>query len=645
MTMLDRMRRHKGWLKWSLALIVLAFVLAYIPSFLQPDAAAVGASPREVVAEVDGRELTAGDFQARYRQQVQAYSQQFGGSMNMQLLRQLGIEQQILNGMIDEEVAIIEAERQGIRVSDDELAQRILSIPALQENGRFIGEARYEQLLRAQQPPMTKQQFEEGLRRDMVVDKLRAALTDWMTVSNQELDREYRERNEKVKLQVVALTAEQFRDKVTVTDADVASYFQAHSAEYRVGEQRKIKYLLLDRDQAKQKVAVPATDIQRFYNDNIQQYQTPEQVRASHILLETAGKDEAEVRKRAEGILAQVKGGADFAELARKVSEDKGSAERGGDLDFFARGRMVPEFEQVAFTQPVGQISDLVKSQFGFHIIKVVDKRPGTTRSLDEVRAQIQDQLGWQITDQQISDRAAELAARIESADDLAAAATQAGATVQESGLFQREDPVPGLGAAPQVATAAFRLKDKEVSDPVPSPRGPVFVTVTEKKDPYVPKLDEVKDKVREDAIRAKARELSQQRAAEIAASLKSAGNFAAAAKSQGLEAKDTELVTREAVLPDIGVSQEVDKVAFALPVGGVSDPIAASDGTVIVRVAERDDVTDEELRKGRESFRAQLLNERRSRFLSSYFQKARTRLSIEINTEVLRRITAAQQL
>ena len=645
MTMLDRMRRHKGWLKWSLALIVLAFVLAYIPSFLQPDASVVGASPREVVAEVEGRELTAGDFQARYRQQIQAYSQQFGGSANMQLLRQLGIDQQILNGMIDEEVAIIEAERHGLRVSDDELAQRILSIPALQENGRFIGESRYEQLLRAQQPPMTKQQFEESLRRDMVIDKLRAALTDWMTVSSQELEREYRERNEKVKLQVVALTAEQFRDKVTVTDADVAAYFQQHNAEYRVGEQRKVKYLLLDRDAARQKVSVPATDVQRFYNDNIQQYQQPEQIRASHILLETAGKDEAEVRKRAEGILAQVKGGADFAELARKVSEDKGSAERGGDLDFFSRGRMVPEFEQVAFTLPVGQVSDLVKSQFGFHIIKVTEKRPGSTRTIDEVRAQIEDQLKTQITDQQVSDRAAELAARLKTADDMAAAATQAGTTVQESGLFQREDPIPGLGAAPQVAAAAFRLKDTEVSEPIPSPRGPVFVTVTEKKDPYVPKLEDVQAKVREDAIRARARELSQQRAAEIAAALKSAANFAAAAKSQGLEAKDTELVTRDSVLPDIGVSPEVDKVAFALPVGGVSDPIAASDGTVIIRVAERDDVTPEELQKGRESFRAQLLNERRTRFLTSYFQKAKARLSIEVNTEVLRRITAAQQL
>ena len=645
MTMLDRMRRHRGWLKWSLGLVVVAMAVFFIPTdSLQPTGTTVGAAPNEVVADVDGHELTAGDFQQRYLSQIQAYRNQFGGSINDQLLRQLGIEQQILTQMVDEQVALIEADRHGIRVSDEELAQQIFSIPGLQENGRFIGEERYEQLLQSQSPPMTKRQFEESLRRSMVIDKLRAALTDWMAVADADLEREFRKRNEKVKLQVVALTADQFRSQVTVSDADVAAHFESKKAEYRVGEQRKIKYLLLDRDQARQKVTVPVTDVQRYYNNNIEQYQTPEQVRASHILLNTAGKDEAAVRKQAETILAQAKAGADFAELAKKFSEDEGSKPTGGDLNYFGRGRMVPEFEAVAFTIAPGQISDLVKTQYGFHIIKVVDKRAAVTQTIDQVRPQIQQTLAAQIADQQITDRAQQLDERIDNPGDLDEAAGELGLMVQESGLFQRQDPVPGLGAAPQVADAAFQLADGAVSDALGSPRGPVFITVVEKKDPYVPALDEVKDRVREDVIRARATELSRQRAGAVAASLKSAKDFAAAAKSQSLEAKDTQLVSRDSALPDVGVSPEVDKVAFALPVGGVSDPIQTTDATVVVRVVERDDVTPDEFRIARERFRAELLNERRGQFFTAYMTKVKDRLSIEVRNDVLRRLTAAQQ-
>jgi len=645
MTMLDRMRRHKNWLKWSLAIVVLTFVLLYIPDFVQTTPTGTGAGPREVVAEVNGRTVTAGDFQQRYMSQVQAYRQQFGGGLNDQLLRQLGVDQQILSQMIDEQVGLIEAEQNGISVSDDELAQQIFSIPALQENGRFIGEQRYEQLLLSQNPPMTKMQFEESLRRSMVLDKLRAALTDWMAVSDADVKREYNQRNEKVKLQVVPLTAAKFRSDVTVTDADVAAHFEAHKAEYRIGEQRKIKYVLLDRDQARLKIAVPPTDIQRYYNDNIQQYQTPEQVKASHILLKTEGKDKAAVKKQAEEILQQVKSGGDFAALAKKYSEDEGSKVNGGDLDYFGRGRMVPEFENVAFTLAPGQVSDIVESQFGFHIIKVIDKRPGTTRSLDEVRPQIQEQLSLQLADQRISDQAAQLTSRIKDMSDLEPVARELQLMVQESGFFQREDPVPGLGAAPQVAAAAFALQGTSSSAPIATARGPVFFAVSERKDPYVPMLDEVKDRVREDLTKSRATELSRQRATAIAAALKSSKDFAATAKAQGVEAKDTELVARGAALPDIGVSPEVDRVAFTLPVGSVSDPIQTTDGTVIVRVVQHDDVTPDELRQAQEAFRAELLNERRARFFSAYMGKAKEKMKVEIKSDVIRRVLAAYRL
>ena len=374
-----------------------------------------------------------------------------------------------------------------------------------------------------------------------------------------------------------------------------------HKEDYRVDEQRTVKMLLLDRDRAQATLTVLPADVQRFYNDNLSQYQTPEEIRASHILLNTAGKEEAAVRAQAEDLLKQLEAGADFAMLATEFSEDTGTATNGGDLDYFSRGRMVPEFETAAFALEPGQTSDIVQTQYGFHIIKVVDKRPAVTQPFDDVRPQIEDQLKRQRADQQITARASDFAGRIDDPADLDTVASGAGLTVSETDFFGRGDPVPGLGVAPQVALAAFQLDDDQVSAPIPSPRGPVFVTVTGKQEPYVPMLDEVEGSVREDVIRAHATELGRQRATAIAATLRSASDFAAAAAAQGFEARETELIAREAPLPDIGVSPEVDRAVFGLPAGGVTEPIATNDATVIVRVVERDDVTPEELLLGKD--------------------------------------------
>jgi peptidyl-prolyl cis-trans isomerase D len=443
-----------------------------------------------------------------------------------------------------------------------------------------------------------------------------------------------------VKLQVVALTADKFRDKVTVNDAEVASYYDAHKAEYRKGEQRKVRYVLLDRDQLRSHITVTPQDVEAYYNANVQQYQTPEQVRASHILLKTDGKDEAAVRKQAEDIAKQAKApGADFAALAKKYSEDDGSKATGGDLDYFGKGRMVPEFETAAFAMQPGQISDPVKSQFGFHIIKMVDKKPASTRTLDEVRAQIEQTIAAQRVDEQLATRTRDLDTRIAKPADLDAVAKESGVTAAETGFFAREEPVPGIGPSPEVAGSAFQLKDGEVSKALETPRGPVYITVTGKRDPYVPKLDEVKDRVRDDVIKMRAAELSKQKAAEIAGTLRSAKDFAAAAKAQGLEAKDTQLVPRGSAFPDIGASPDVDKVAFSLPAGGVSGPIPTESGTVIVHVVERSDVTPDAFRQARDTFRTQLTDERRERFFSSYMAKAKQGMKIQVNNDVVRRV------
>src|SRR5947207_862966 len=636
MTMLDRMRQHRSWLKWSLGLVVLSFVIFYIPEFMRSTGADAAAG--ETIANVAGHEITAVEFRRTYQAQLQAYRASYGGNMSEQLLKQLGIDQQILQSLVDERAALAEAERLGIKASDEEVRQRIFAMPAFQENGNFIGEQRYQQLLRLQRPPLSTSDFEDTIRRTVAVEKLRATVTDWLSVGEKDLEQEYRRRNDKVKLAVVSFTADAFRKDVSATDADVASYFEAHKNDLRVTEKRKIRYLRIDVEAMRAKVNVPPGDIERAYNNDIEQYTTPEQVRASHILLKTEGKDEAAVKTRIEDLLKQARAGADFAELAKKYSEDEGSAKNGGDLDFFQRGRMVAEFDQVAFSLQPGQISDAVKTQYGYHIIKLVDRKPATTKTLAEVRQQLSDRLSYERAQAQAADLAQKLGGEISRPVDLDRVARANGLTVQESGFFTRDEPIMGLGPAPEATSRAFEMKPGDVSGSTRVSRGFVFLTLLAKQDPYVPKLEEVKDRVRDEVIKDKARTVSKQKAVEIAAKLKSAGDFEKAAKAAGLEAKTTELITRDSPIPDLGSAPAVEDAAFKLPVGAVSDAIATDTGSAVVKVLEKKETTPDEWKTAQERFRQELLTDRRNRFFTAYMAKAKQKMKIDVNRETLQR-------
>lgn len=634
MTMLDRMRRHKNWLKWSLAIVVVAFVALYIPDFMrsQPD----GSSPYGVVATVEGREITVARFRRAYQQQINMYRNAYGGNMDENMLRQLGIDQRIVQQLIDEEAAIAEARRQGMTASDAEVKARILALPVFQENGQFVGNERYRQVLSMQNPPIQPHEFEEEVRRSIMVEKLQGALTDWITIADAEVDAEFNRRNEKVKLALVSFPADKFKESIAVSDDEIAKHFEANQEQYRIPEKRKIKYAFIDLQAIRQRTTVTPEDVQRYYDDNKDTFSTPERAQASHILLKTEGKDDAAVKKQAEDILAKVKAGADFAALAKQHSEDEGSAERGGDLGAFERGAMVKEFDEAAFSLQPEEVSGLVKTQYGYHIIKGGEKIPASTRTLDEARPQIEDTLKFERAQKEAERIANELAGKLPKPEDLDTVAKPRGLIVSESAFFSRDEPlIAGLGMSPQVAQRAFELKPGEVSEAIRTQQGYVFATVTGTQESRLPSLEEVKARVREDLQRTKGVEAARQKATAIAPRLKS-GDFNAAAKAAGLDVKTTELIIRGSALPDIGINSQVDAAAFALPTGGVSDPIVTDTGAVIVKVLEKQSPTADELQKGREGLKSQLLNQQKQRFFNAYMAKARERMSIQSNPAVL---------
>jgi peptidyl-prolyl cis-trans isomerase D len=635
MTMLDRMRRHRGWLKWSLAIIVVAFVLVYVPQFLGP-AATGSAMPNDVVATISGRKITANVLQRTYLQQLDQLRAS-SSQISEDLIRQLNIGPQILQRLINQEAQIAEAERQGLTVSDGELRERLVRLPMFQENGVFIGEDRYRQMLDSSRPPTRADEFEEELRQSLLAEKLQVAVTNWIRVSDAEVEQEYRRQNEKIKADLAVFNASNFRAGIAPTDAEIEAEFKKNPETYRVPEKRRVRYLSIDTAALRPTMTVTAQEIDARYRENMTQYQTPEQVRASHILFKTEGKDKAAVRKTAEGVLARVKAGGDFAALAKQYSEDEQSKVQGGDLNYFSQGAMVPEFDKVAWSLPVGQTSDLVESQYGFHIIRVVDKRAATTRTLDQVKPQIEDQLRDEKARARALTMSEEMAKEITGPADLDRVAKARGLTVGDSGLFARDEPLAGLGFAPTVAAQAFSLEVGKTSGAIATNQGHAFIALTEVKPSAIPSLADAKDKVRENVITARAVEVARSKAATLATT--SGAGFAAAAKAAGAPVKSTELITRGSAYPEVGTSDAVDEAAFALKVGEVSKPVATETAVVVISVREKQDITPEGLAGARDNLKAQLTGERRQAFFAAYMAKAMKNMPVTYNEATIAQV------
>lgn len=639
MTMLDRMRRHKGWLKWSLAIVILAFIVLYYPQFMPP--AGVGAAPTDTVAIVEGRKITAGTYQRLYNIQAQQFRAAYG-EVNDEMLQQLGLGPRLIQQLINQEAVLAEADRLDIEVTDSELRARLVRWPTFQENGQFIGEARYRQMLGMQRPPTQPAEFEEQLRNALIAEKLEAAVTGWIRVTDEDVAQEYRRRQEKVKADLAIFTADQFRAGIEPADAEVAARFNASPEAYRVPEKRRVRYIAVNASDLAPRMTVTPAEVEARYRENLQAFSTPEQVEASHILFKTEGKDEATVQKTAEGILAKAKGGGDFAALAKQWSEDEGSKETGGSLGYFGRGAMVKEFEDAAWALAPGQVSDLVKSPFGFHIIKTTGTREATTRTLDQARQQIEAELRSQKAQAEATRIADAVAAGVNASADLERVAGEQKLTVGDSGLFSRDEPLAGLGFAPAVAAEAFRLTDGQVSERLLTNDGYAIIALVEIRPSALPTLDEVRPRVRDDVIRAKALGLATSRAASVS---KSGGaNFAAAVKAAGGRLAQTELIARGATLPEIGVNQKVETALFALKAGETSAPISTDAAVVVGRVVERQDMDPAAFEAERDTVRTELMRQRRGEFFSSYMEKAKAGMRIEENATVVAQLLGTAQ-
>ena len=617
--LLDLMRREKKKFLGILLLPLMFGLVAYlIPGM--PGGAWGGGLGASVLATVGNAEISSTEFIGSYQRFLR--SGQF--PYDRQFLKTLQIDRQILNQLVSREVMLNEAKRLGIDATANELQQKIFALPYFQDNGNFAFN-RYKAIL--EQNGMTVQQFEDGVREEIIQEKLRNLITDSVTVSEREVEQEFRDRNEKGKISYVSFEPSKFTTAVVLQEADIKAHYDQNKESYRVPEQRRAKYLFADTAALRGGIQIPESELKSYYQQNLASYQLPEKVRASHILLKTEGKSSEEsekIKTKATDLLLQVRKGADFAELAKKNSEDPVSAANGGDLGAFPRGAMVPEFDQAAFTLGVGAVSDLVKTQFGYHIIKIVEKQPAHTQTFEEVENLIRPTLLQRKAEQraqELADKAFTLAKSNKSFEQIA---SELKIGIQETPLFQQGGSIPLIGNSPEFSSKVFGLKEKEVGSPTRIPNGFALPQIVEIKAPYVPGLDEVRAKV-EDALKAsKAAELAKAMAQEFSDKAKTAGGLEQPAKSYSVEVKTSEEFTRNGSLQDLGSSSPFDAFAFSSEVGSISQPIQVGQRHVVAQLKEKKAVNPEEFSKTKDNLRQSLLTPKKDKMFQTYLDSVR---------------------
>jgi peptidyl-prolyl cis-trans isomerase D len=548
--MLKYMRTHAtSWIiKVGLIFIALVFVFYF-------GWGRVRRGHEGMVAEVNGQFISRNDLNERYQNLMALYRDRFKGQLSDEMIRGLGLKRQALNDLINDILLYQEALRMNLRVSPEELRNHIQSMPLFQVNGKFH-KGRYLRVLRANR--IKPEDFEQTHEQHLVIDKLRnLILQNTGTVSEEEAREAYLMENEKVNLEYIKIGPAVFLEKSGATPAEVEEYFSNHRESFRIPEKVNLQYVVFRPKDYKDKVDIAQEKIKAHYEENIEDFLIQEQVRARHILIKVTpdaeGEKVEEARKRAWEVLARAKQGQDFASLAEKYSEGP-TANKGGDLGYFTRGRMVKEFEDAAFSLKPGELSTVVRTQFGFHVIKVEDMKQERTQTLDEARKSIESTLRDQETRDLVERSAEEAFYTLYKDGEMVKVAEEYHLSVKETGYFSRGEKIKDIPPSDELTSIAFSLKEGEISPVVEVSKNLYIFRLIGKQPSRLPELEEARDKVEKELREKKAGEKAESAAEELLAEVKGGKPMKEAATSKGLKIEETGLFNKRTnYIPKIG--------------------------------------------------------------------------------------------
>ena len=557
--LLSLMRKQaKSWLiKFLIGIIAVVFIFYFGYSFTSKDVVKV--------AEVNGEYISGVDYQKAYRNLVQALQREYKNAWNDNLIKVFDLENRAFNSLVNEKLITQEAKKIGLEVTKKEVQDRILSYPAFQYRGRF-DESRYRSLL--QQNRMKPEEFEAEISRQLLREKVEQFLTTLLPVTDNEVLDQYTYAQEKVKIGYVQFQPDKFKKDVKLDPAGLAPFFEEHKEDYRIPEKIKVAYIVIDPETFKASATPTDQQITEYYEDNLDKFRQEKEVKARHILFklskDASKEEENKVKEKALSVLKMAREGKDFGTLAKEYSEGP-TRDKGGELGWFAMGRMVKPFEDVAFKMKKGEISDLVKTPFGYHIIQVEDIKEAHTKTLEEARPQIIEILTKIATTDMAQEKGLSLIDQMPYEVDLTKYASEHNVPIKEGDFFSQNETIPGIGGDAKLKQSLFSLEKGEVSDLVESNGKFYIIQVVDKRPSYLPKLEDVQKKVEADFISHLAEIEAKSKAEQFLSQIKEGKPWDELAKQYQLTTKSSGFITRNDTIPDIGYDPQLVETAFDL--------------------------------------------------------------------------------
>jgi peptidyl-prolyl cis-trans isomerase D len=610
------------------------------------------ASTPGVVATVSGQDITVSDVQ---RQAKQMLNQQFpkGGAQASMLMPYFA--KRAAENLISEKVLLIQARNMGLKATDDDLREymhRGQLGQILFPGGVFIGQQEYENFVASNN--LTVPQFEQLVKEDILLNKLRDLVASSATVTDAAVRKQFDKQNTKVKFNYAVIKKDDIIKSIHPAEAELKAFYQRNKNSYvnSIPERRQLKYIVVDNARLLSQTQVTQSELQNYYQDHRDQYLVPEQVNVRHILIKTPlpgtdGKvDQKAVdaaRAKAEDVSKQVKAGGNFAELAKKYSDDPGSAKNGGSLGWIGKGRTVPEFEKAAFSLPKGGTSDLVQSSYGFHIIHVDDKQDAHAKSLDEVKSQIEPLIKQQKAAQASQGEVEQLLTAARS-NGLEKAAASKGLQVISTDFVDSKAALPGIGKDQQFMSTVFAQNQNAPPDQAQTHQGYAIYQVTAIKPPSTPTFEEIRSRVEQEFKNERATQLLSQKTQELADRAKADHDLKKAAKELGADYKTSDFVLPDGQVPDLGSLTGQAAVAFTLKPGDISGPINTGNSGAVLSVTDRQVPTDQEYAAKKDQIRDTVLQQQQSEvfnlFLGNLRQSMEKSGKIKINDKEMAALT-----